>query len=94
MSYALVHLKIKDHAIWKKTLEEAGELRKQFGSLGVRAFNLAGNPNEVFVLGEYQDLAKAKELFQSQEFRDATQKAGITAPPEVHFLEKVADLPS
>ena len=35
---------------------------------------------------------KAIQLFQSQEFREATAHAGVKVPPEVSYLDEVADL--
>lgn len=94
MPHVLVRISIKDQATWKKGFEQAGALRKKYGSKGVSAFAKSDNPNEIVILGEYESLDKAREMFQSQEFRDATQVAGLTAPPEVTYLNAVADLPN
>lgn len=92
MPHVLVHVSVKDQAIWKKGFEQAGALRKRFGSMGVHAFAKTDDPNEIFILGEYEDLDKAREMFQSQEFRDATQAAGLTKPPEVTYLAEALKL--
>jgi quinol monooxygenase YgiN len=94
MTYVLVRLTVEDLAKWKPVFEEAGTLRKKFGSMGVRAFSKADNPNEVVILGEYADKEKAMEMFQSQEFREATARAGVKGPPEVSFLDEVVNLPA
>ena len=77
MTYVLVRFTVEDLAKWKPVFEEAAALRKNFGSMGVRAFSKADNPNEVTILGEYADKEKAMQMFQSQEFREATQRAGV-----------------
>ena len=69
-------------------------MRKNFGSMGVRAFSKAGSPNEVVILGEYADKEKAMQMFQSQEFREATQRAGVKGAPEVTFLNEAVNLPA
>lgn len=94
MTYVLVRLTVEDLAKWKSVFEEAGTLRKNFSSVGVRAFSKVDNPNEVVILGKYSDKAKAMQMFQSQEFRDATQRAGVKGPPDVTFLDEVIDLPA
>ena len=94
MAYVLVRFTVEDLSKWKPVFEEAAALRKSFGSMGVRAFSKAGSLNEVVILGEYEDRAKASEMFQSQEFRDATKRAGVMGPPEVSFLDEVLDLPA
>ena len=92
MAHVMVRLTVKDQAVWKKTFEEAGSLRKKFGSMGVQAYAKADNPNEITIIGEYESLDKARELFQSQEFKDATQRAGMVGAPEVSFLTEVVKL--
>ena len=94
MTYVLVRFTVEDLTKWKPVFEEAAALRKSFGSVGVRAFSKADSPNEVVVLGEYADKGKAMQMFQSQEFREATQRAGVKGPPEVTFLDEVVNLPS
>jgi hypothetical protein len=94
MTYVLVRFTVEDLAKWKPVFEEAATLRKSFGSMGVRAFSKAGSSNEVVILGEYADKEKAMQMFQSQEFREATQRAGVKGPPEVTFLDEVVNLPA
>lgn len=94
MVHVLVRLTVKDQATWKKVFEEAADLRKGFGSSGVRAFSKAGSANEILIVGEYADAEKARQMFQSQEFREATQRGGVQGTPEVTFLEKIVDLPA
>ena len=94
MTYVLVRLTVEDLAKWKPVFEEAAALRRSFGSKGVRAFSMAANPNEVVILGEYEEEEKARQMFQSQEFRDATKRAGVTGMPDVTFLNEVVDLPA
>jgi hypothetical protein len=52
------------------------------------------SPNEVLILGEYEDLEKASQMFQSPEFRETTQRAGVVGRPEVTFLEDAGRLPA
>jgi quinol monooxygenase YgiN len=92
MIQVLVRFTVEDQSKWKAVFEEATELRKRFGSIGVRAFARADSPNEIFVLGDYSDKAKAMEMFQSQEFREATARAGVKGPPEVTVLNEVVNL--
>lgn len=94
MIHVLVRFTVEDLAKWKPVFEEAAALRKNFGSLGVRAFSKADSPNEVTILGEYADKEKAMQMFQSQEFREATARAGVKGPPEVTFLDEVVNLPA
>jgi heme-degrading monooxygenase HmoA len=69
--------------------DEAATLRKEYGSKGVQVFRSVDKPNEVVLVAEYENLDKARQLFQSQEFREATKRAGVVGAPEVNFLDEV-----
>jgi len=94
MAYVLVRFTVENIEKWKGVFAEAAALRKNYGSKGVRAFNQVDKPNEILILGEYEDVQKARELFRSDEFREATKRAGVQGPPEVTMLNEVIQLPS
>ena len=79
---------------WKTVFDEATPLRKSYGSRGVRVFRSADHPNELVLLAEYADLERARQLFQSAEFREATQRAGVAAPPDVTLADEVHQSPA
>jgi len=45
----------------------------------LRVFRSSDQPNDLILLAEYEDAARARPLFQSAEFREATQRAGRAA---------------
>jgi uncharacterized protein (DUF1330 family) len=94
MAYALVKLKVEDLTKWKTGFEAAGEMRKKFGSKGAQAFSLVDDPAWAVALVEFEDLEKGREMYQSQDFRDAAKRAGVTGAPEITFLTEVMELPA
>ena len=94
MPYMLSRVTFEDFATWKAVFDKGGTIRKAYGSKGVRVFRTVGKPNEAVVIGEYDDIEKARQMFQAQEFREATQRAGLLAPPDVTFLDEVDQLPA
>ena len=94
MTYVLVRFTVENLSKWTPVFKEASALRKNFGSMGVRAYSKTDSPNEVVILGEYADKEKAMQMFQSQEFREATARAGVKGPPEVSFLDEIVNLPA
>jgi quinol monooxygenase YgiN len=92
MSYVTVRIRFEDFAAWKAAFEAASPLRKSYGSMGVRIFRNVDKADEVVILGEYEDLEKARQLFQSQDFREAIKRAGVSGPPEVSYLNQVDQL--
>ena len=94
MTYSIVRLAVKDYAQWKTVFDEATTLRKSYGSRGVRVFRSVDKPNELVLLAEYEDIQRARQLFQSAEFREATQRAGVTGLPDVTLADEVHQLPA
>jgi heme-degrading monooxygenase HmoA len=94
MVHVIVRINFENYETWKAVFDEAGSLRKAYGSRGVRVLRNMDKPNEVLIFGEYEDLARVRQLFQSPDFREATRRAGVSGPPEVIFLEQVDELPA
>ena len=59
-----------------------------------RIFRSSHKPNDRILLAEYEDAARARQLSQSAEFGGATQRAGVTAPPEVMMVDQVHQVPA
>ena len=94
MLHVIVRVTFEDYEKWKPIFDEAGSLRKAYGSKGVGVFRNREKANEALIFGEYEDLEKVRQLFQSQEFREATKRADVSGPPVVIFLEQVDQLPA
>lgn len=94
MPYILVRHKVTDYATWKPSYDEHGTTRKASGSKGARLFRSADNPNETFMLLEWDDLAKARKFTQSADLRQAMQQAGVADRPDVYFLEEIQWTPA
>jgi heme-degrading monooxygenase HmoA len=93
MMYPLILLIVQDYARWRPVFDEYAAARKASGSRGGQLFHTAENPNEVLVLWEWNDLASAREFFQSPGLRETMQKAGVTGRPDVVYLEEVEYVP-
>ncbi|OGO32828.1 MAG: hypothetical protein A2Z16_03905 [Chloroflexi bacterium RBG_16_54_18] len=92
MVHTLVLVKCEDFEKWWAVFQESSNLRKSFGSQGAQVFRVQGEPGAGVILAEYADLEKAKSMFQSQEYRQAIQHAGVIGIPEVRFLDEVGKL--
>ncbi len=92
--HVLIRFNIEDLSKWRPVFEEAGALRKQFGSLGVRAFSRVGDTHQVMILGRYENLETAQRLFASPEFQAVMKRAGVLPPPDITFWNDVVELPA
>lgn len=73
--------------------DEHNATRKASGSKGGYVFRNADDSNELVALLEWDDLAKARQFTQSEDLKEAMQRAGVAGPPDIRFLDE-ADRPS
>jgi heme-degrading monooxygenase HmoA len=89
MPNLLVRHKVEDYKKWKPVFDAHGAARKTAGSKGGRLLRSAEDPNEITILLEWHTLQKARAFAQSDDLRNAMQRAGVVGKPDVHFLEEL-----
>jgi heme-degrading monooxygenase HmoA len=89
MPYIMIRHRVKDYATWKPVFDEHGATRKAKGSKGGHLFRSTDDPNEVVIVFEWDDMAKARQFLQSEDLREAMQQAGVSDQPSVYYLEEV-----
>ena len=90
MAHLLVHHKVEDYNKWKSAFDDHSSLRSEGGSKGGKVFRSANDPNELFVLLEWDNLENAQKFVQSDDLKEAMKQAGVVGMPAIHFLEEVA----
>lgn len=93
MAYVLVRQKVERFEAWKELFDTDAEVRAPGGSKGGHVFQNALDPNEVFVLLNWDSLGSLQEFLESDALKVRMQRAGVIGAPEVHLLE-LADSPS
>ncbi len=93
MTYMLVQHSVEDYAKWKRVFDENGAIRQTNGSKGGFVLRNAENGNQMTVLLEWDSLENARAFANSDDLREAMQRAGVTGRPNVSFLDE-ADRPS
>ncbi len=91
MAHFLVHHKIEDYKTWKTVFDGHSSLRSEAGSLGGKVFRSINNPNELFVLLEWDSLANAQKFAQSDSIKEAMKNAGVVGMPAIYFVEEAAE---
>ena len=94
MPYMLIRHKVKDYPKWKPVFDEHGKARKASGSKGGPLLRSADDPNNLVILLQWDDLAKARQFPQSQDLRAAMERAGVADRPDIHFLEEIEKPPA
>ena len=87
MPYMLVQHSVENYDKWKLIFDEHGATRQAAGSKGGVVLRNADDPNQITILLEWDNLENARAFAGSDELREAMQRAGVTGPPNVYFLD-------
>ncbi len=91
MAHLLVHHNVEDYNKWKTQFEEHSNFRSENGSKGGKVFRSAIDPNELFVLLEWDSVENAKKFTQSDDLKEVMQQAGVVGMPNIYFVEEAAE---
>jgi hypothetical protein len=80
-----VHFKVKDFNAWRTGYNGNEKGRVSAGITNGRVFRSADDPNEVVVLQDVADVAKARNWFGSDDLKAAMQKDGVIGSPSIRF---------
>ena len=86
MPSVLIRHKVQDYSNWKPLFDAHSSTRRAAGSKGGRLFRSADDRDELFILLEWDDMARAREFVESQELRDAMKRAGVADQPDIYLL--------
>ena len=87
MSLAIIHHRVRDFAVWKSAFDDHKSAQVAAGMTNGRAFQSADDPNDVTILFDVADIAKAKEFVGSADLKTAMEGAGVVSAPSFHYLE-------
>ncbi len=80
-----IHLKVKDYGTWRPTYDGREKSRVSAGITNGRVFRNAENPNDVVILQDVADVAKARSWLGSDDMKATMQKSGVVGSPNVRF---------
>lgn len=90
MVHLLVHHKVEDYTKFKTAFDGHAAFRSQNGSKGGKVFQDASNPNDLFILLEWDNLENAQKFAQADNLKEAMQSAGVLGMSEIYFVEEAA----
>src|ERR1700730_7462612 len=80
-----VHFKVKDFNAWRTGYNEHEKGRQTAGITNSKVFRNADDPNEVVVLQDVADVAKARTWLGTDEMKAGMQKRGVIGSPSIRF---------
>jgi hypothetical protein len=80
-----IHHKVTDYTAWRKGYDAHEQSRHSAGLTNGRVFRSAEDPNDVVVLQDVTDVAKARTWVGSEDLKAAMQKSGVIGSPTIRF---------
>jgi len=80
-----IHFKVKDYTAWRTGYDSHEKSRLSAGITNGRVFRKAEDQNDVVVLQDVADVAKARTWFGSDDLKAAMLKSGVIGTPSVRF---------
>lgn len=89
MAQILLHENIRDFAQWKRVFDERSATRGESGSRGYRMYRNSSNPDELFIIMDWESNESAREYANSPGLKAAIERAGVTTEPGIYVLEEI-----
>ena len=86
MNYVMIRHKVKDFKKWKAAYDAHGPARDRVGLKERCLLRNTKSRNDVWILFEANNLARAKAFCASADLRAAMKKAGVTGKPDLAIL--------
>jgi len=80
-----IHHKVADYMKWRPAYEAHEQARVAAGVTNGKVYQSKDDPNDVVILFDVADAAKAKSFSQSQDLKSRMQASGVIGQPEVLF---------
>jgi len=89
MIQVLVHHQVADYNNWRSVFDAALDFRHHGGECSCRIFRKAGNPNDLTLLFDWEDIEGARRDMASDELREKMRQAGVVGVPEIQYLAEM-----
>ena len=79
----IVKRNLKDYDSWKEMVSTGNEMRKEKGSKGISVYRSAKDPNEVYLVLDWDDQKSYLDFFNPPDVQKALAQTGTTDIIEV-----------
>ncbi|MEN8213728.1 MAG: antibiotic biosynthesis monooxygenase [Pseudomonadota bacterium] len=88
MAYLLIRHEVKEFRAWKSVFDSFNEIRRAGGERSYQIFHPEDDPNNLWLLFEWDNLDNARAFMASQDLEKTMAEAGVTELPETFYLEE------
>ena len=89
MAAVLVNHTVNDYNSWLKAFEAHEPARREAGVKAAAVWQAADNPNNVFILMEYENRERIERFAASEDLKQAMLQAGVKGAPAITHLGEV-----
>jgi hypothetical protein len=86
MAHLLIRHRVQDFERWKAAYDAHQPARASAGLTDLRLWHNLEDPDDIFLLFEAVDVAKAKAFAASADLKETMQSAGVIGRPDIFFL--------
>jgi len=86
MALMVIHHKVRDYAVWRPAYDAHESNRVGAGITNGRVYRKAEDPNDLVILLDATEVAKARAWASSEDLKTVMQKAGVLGVPAIHFI--------
>jgi hypothetical protein len=87
MTRLVIDHKVRDYAAWRPVYDAHEASRRGAGLSDARVFRSTEDPNDVVVIADVADPARAREWIGSDDLRTAMKTAGVVGEPTISFVD-------
>jgi hypothetical protein len=85
-----VRHRIQDYTTWKQVFDGFAPKRRAGGEQSYKVARVVGEPNNLCLSFEWDNVANAQRFLASPELANAMQQAGVAERPDIYIAEEVA----
>ena len=80
-----LHFKVKDFNTWQTSYNGNEKNRASAGITKSKVFRSADDQNDVVILQDVTDVARARAWYGSSEMKSVMEKSGVVGSPNIRF---------
>jgi hypothetical protein len=86
MAVMVIQHKVRDYDAWRPVYDAHQGSRTGAGVTNGRVYRRAEDPNDLLLVHDVADVAKARAWTEGADLRAAMEKAGVVSQPVIYFL--------
>jgi uncharacterized protein (DUF1330 family) len=87
MAISLILHRVADFDAWRAVYDSVAPMQAAGGVTAESVHRMAGDPDNVLVIHEFDSVASAKAFFANPELMGAMQQGGVQGEPRIEFYD-------